>query len=619
MSDIDVLGDVSTTCRCSTIRHCDVTPLMAACNSGDTELLDYLIGKGANVHKESPTWGPPIVFACSCVSASVSVLEWLVSNGAKVDGSVDQFGRTPLMLACMQESSSSVVEYLLDQGADGNKKSFEGYTALHMAAASGRVDLVELLISRGTKPLFKLCTSDPLSLDYVPCPLYLAAVHDQESVIKYLASLPQCPPLCQVGAEFIRVVSHFCIPSVSFLESDLHKLKFIKGICDVVLLMKEKCKFDVQEDSGHGNAYEEISLRALISAADATKSYFTPEPALYLEVFWMAEQHLGSLFYSPTEFKTNFPSWLARFSLNVISVSSLEKAGQERYEMLFQRGSQACIIKEHLLYKYINNRTTHLVLPMLLAIKRLIELYVEHTNYVPNYSFYLKFSFQIFQTCLKYPQTITAEKFNILLHQIVRYSFYFFVSWIATSVPLSADASHMQHINDLGEEMLHIFSNDHITGSTVLHYVCGWDGQFALKSATKRSNDYIDFSTAVYERFLDKLLTMCCTTTINKPNSSGKRPLHLAVQHRNEKFRGILVSCLIKHGAHIDAVDKDGHTALDYCSKDSEIHSLLAVFVPPPLLCCAARTILSKNCPYHKFDLPDHILKIIELHNKDVF
>ena len=63
---------------------------------------------------------------------------------------------------------------------------------------------------------------------------------------------------------------------------------------------------------------------------------------------------------------------------------------------------------------------------------------------------------------------------------------------------------------------------------------------------------------------------------INHCDKDGKRPLHLAVvtRHIGEEMKHILLPCLISHGVHIDAVDRDGCAAIDYCSKDSMVYLL---------------------------------------------
>jgi len=93
-----------------------VTPLAKAADGGRTEIVAYLIGKGANVNAR---------------------------------GTAD--GQTPLLSAVMR-GFDEVVAKLLAAGADIKLKDARGNSAFMIAAAGGRVEIGDMLIAKGADP-----------------------------------------------------------------------------------------------------------------------------------------------------------------------------------------------------------------------------------------------------------------------------------------------------------------------------------------------------------------------------------------------------------------------------------------------------------------------------------
>ncbi len=156
-------------------RHA-VTPsnLRAAAGLGIPELVDACFLPDGSLtpeacaargfyrpHSGFPDWQPSndrqqvldeaLVWACK--SDRVAVLERLVGAGARVDA--DPYRGTPLIWAAVRNRTETIA-WLLDHGANINQKATfgglthgQGITALHMAAQSGHLPVVKLLIERG--------------------------------------------------------------------------------------------------------------------------------------------------------------------------------------------------------------------------------------------------------------------------------------------------------------------------------------------------------------------------------------------------------------------------------------------------------------------------------------
>ena len=115
-------------------------------------------------HSGFPDWEPSgerqevldeaLVWACK--SDRVEVLDQLVSRGARVDA--DPYRGTPLIWAAACNRLGAAT-WLLDHGADVNHRGTfggashgRGVTALHLAAQSGHLAVVDLLLRRGADP-----------------------------------------------------------------------------------------------------------------------------------------------------------------------------------------------------------------------------------------------------------------------------------------------------------------------------------------------------------------------------------------------------------------------------------------------------------------------------------
>jgi ankyrin repeat protein len=148
--------------------------LRAAAGLGAPELVEAFFSGGRTLtpeagaargfyrpHSGFPDWHPStdpqevldeaLVWACK--SNRVNVLERLVQAGARLDA--DPYRGTPLIWAAARNRTEAAT-WLLDHGANVNQKGAfgglthgQGVTALHMAAQSGHMPMVKLLVERG--------------------------------------------------------------------------------------------------------------------------------------------------------------------------------------------------------------------------------------------------------------------------------------------------------------------------------------------------------------------------------------------------------------------------------------------------------------------------------------
>lgn len=118
-------------------------------------------------HSGFPTWHPSDVsqevldeaLVWAAKSDRVEVMPLLVERGARVDA--DPYRGTPLIWAAAK-GRIAAAKWLIAHGADVNQRATfggpshgQGVTALHLAAQSGKLEVVKFLLERGADPTIK--------------------------------------------------------------------------------------------------------------------------------------------------------------------------------------------------------------------------------------------------------------------------------------------------------------------------------------------------------------------------------------------------------------------------------------------------------------------------------
>jgi quinoprotein dehydrogenase-associated probable ABC transporter substrate-binding protein len=155
------------------------TPLHHALQLRSTDMVAFLIGRGADVNqRDRDGWTPLMTAAYGDDAADIKVLVAhggdpnavsaqnftplgiatqygknkaalaLIGAGADPGRAIGDAGYTPLMLATASHAPE-VAHALLEKGADVNARNSGGVTALMIAAANSRADMVELLVHAG--------------------------------------------------------------------------------------------------------------------------------------------------------------------------------------------------------------------------------------------------------------------------------------------------------------------------------------------------------------------------------------------------------------------------------------------------------------------------------------
>ncbi|KAI5797332.1 ankyrin repeat-containing domain protein [Peziza echinospora] len=168
----------------STNQHRLHHPLESAIGAGDVALTQLLLENGADMHQSKRN-----VFRMAAEGGSVDLVRLLLANGANVDSDDGE----KALCGAAKGGHHRVVCLLLENGAQANKASSRHYRStragypyspLHLAASSGSVETVQMLlvngaeVNLGTKGKFK---------DYIDFSHFLGSECEPEALASVLS------------------------------------------------------------------------------------------------------------------------------------------------------------------------------------------------------------------------------------------------------------------------------------------------------------------------------------------------------------------------------------------------------------------------------------------------
>ncbi|KAL9616887.1 MAG: hypothetical protein Q9160_008276 [Pyrenula sp. 1 TL-2023] len=123
------------------------TPLMVACDHGQTEIVRLLLTRGADTNKVNERQETALSVAAGRSHGYIEIGKLLISHHADVNAQ-DQSKQTALLLCC-ENRHEEMALMLLNRGADFKINGRSGYAPLHLAAMHGLVLVVQGLLARG--------------------------------------------------------------------------------------------------------------------------------------------------------------------------------------------------------------------------------------------------------------------------------------------------------------------------------------------------------------------------------------------------------------------------------------------------------------------------------------
>ena len=594
------------------IHHC--TALSAASMGGHVGIVEKLLLSGASVNITDCLEATS--FCEATFHGHLHILKALTNHGADVN-TPNMFGWTPLDVA-VSKGRMMIVRYLLESGADALHTTPEGHTAMHIAAGMGELLMVKELLKHGVPPLF--ARASPLSEDYTPCPLFLAAANGFTSVVKQFTRHPDCPPACESDA--------WLLLGVNALERGETHDQYAKH-WEMGLALRAKTNVDplyLPPIKVYGNRTEMRSPQSLNNA-----HRLLPTVDKHLEMHYQAlivrERCVGrgdpQLFQSLTntvvetirreKYSEAEPLWLRAIEFaEKYKLAALDKGLPQTLEMECGRW----------LEEYLAGWLVILV----------------QKGYTPDFCKCVGFAWNLLgaiqarvqELHLQYGCEKKVPKYlleNLLL---------LFHVWLYHNSEARTGELRAEHQVDasirLCEELGHKFVSEYLyleDGSTLLHLALQSEKTLYMYLLTSPliKHELRGFMNLHNEPLLvDALLRWGAEKVVNAPcGAEGDRPLHLAVKRANTyREKGIseaLLSVLLSHGAHPDAVNSRGVTPAMVCplkcSSAGEIAALLSPSTPRPLSCQASAAVLTAETPYLTLlYIPPRIKQLIKLHDK---
>lgn len=142
-----------------------MSPILYAAKSWDTEMLSFLLGKGANIESKNMKGETPLMLAASFSDNKANV-DLLMSKGANVNA-VTSEGTTVLMNALKFSDNPEIIKRLIEGGADVKAEDGKGRSVLHATlwpvrwkseddlcgyVSEDQMNIVRLLLEKGADP-----------------------------------------------------------------------------------------------------------------------------------------------------------------------------------------------------------------------------------------------------------------------------------------------------------------------------------------------------------------------------------------------------------------------------------------------------------------------------------
>lgn len=127
------------------LTHDSRTYIFWAAMRGNSDIVQYLITKGANVKVQDSHGMTAMSFAAASGQQNTKVYDLLLQNGENLKTDLNADGANVLMLGVGNDSSLALTEYFQSKGLSLNSKDAEGNTVFDYAARGGNIKAMKLL------------------------------------------------------------------------------------------------------------------------------------------------------------------------------------------------------------------------------------------------------------------------------------------------------------------------------------------------------------------------------------------------------------------------------------------------------------------------------------------
>ena len=598
------------------------TLLHVAVMKKHAHVASALLSSGASVNSTDCCFNTPLLQIVEMHPGEVPLIKDLIKCGADLNCQGGN-SMTALMLVAKSRSDDApqLVPLLLDGGADPSIVDGRGYTALHIAATEGNVEVVKLLLHHGVDPQF----SEHGAGCPILSPLHLA---DQGVIFRLMTA--------QVQALFDRtseLVYHEILSEV--LDLGVHSEDFDTALSGVSKLFSThpECPASIKSIV----PAIETTFLAITCSLDTRSNVFshlkdsgTIEEFTFSQPLLEAYTRKGSFRIQTLADLVNVVTSKPTTSLIDITVCRLLLAehflgyGQEGVIHLILKVSKAMLFEwsssssdcsdfengvlllhrasEMLLFLISHSEGRMVargasVFMLLIHLVSIIAHLVDKSLHqvLPVWSEPVSLTLGNASVCLGlYSQFLSSTHFHLVpdwdLHTVSHGLLQSLCRWLA----VDRENGVLDAVKRLVGACL-IITDSEGKLTTLLHLAIG------MWREGKKRRELIQ---AMLDAGADKV--------INFLDYNGYRPLHSAAL---SSTKGLL-DLLLDHGAHIDACDVSGNSIAKYCTGSAHPRLASLFDSPLPLVCLTSRAILHCGIDYMSLDLPARIKTMISYHDQ---
>jgi ankyrin repeat protein len=114
---------------------------------GDLDIVKTELDEGRDIDSRDAAGQTALMYAAD--TGQMEVVKYLVTNGADVNAQSKGFGRGTALIYAAASNRLEIMEYLIERGANVNAMTGNKETALFWAAAQGHIDAIKILLKNG--------------------------------------------------------------------------------------------------------------------------------------------------------------------------------------------------------------------------------------------------------------------------------------------------------------------------------------------------------------------------------------------------------------------------------------------------------------------------------------
>ena len=133
------------------LTHDGRTYIFWAARVGNTEIMEFLINKGAKTDIIEDHGNTVLNFAASAGQQNTEVYEICLANGANLKNDLNQDGANALLLAAPSDKDSKLTKYFVSKGLDINSTDYQGNGVFNYVAKTGNIKALKKLLKQGVK------------------------------------------------------------------------------------------------------------------------------------------------------------------------------------------------------------------------------------------------------------------------------------------------------------------------------------------------------------------------------------------------------------------------------------------------------------------------------------